>query len=1005
MSTPINYIVTYDSDISQYTPGAGSFFYTASGNIAITNIQFSRNIAPSDDNATITLVTPFGTQPQKIDSAREIYIYRLNSDGSTTLKFRGMTTNPTYEVSEEGVVTTIQVQGLWYMLSTRLFQIAGKSPPPLQPNTNPYLVYLNPTLGLNFGTIWSLILASAFQGSYSTGHLPPFKLPNTDTNGVINQVIKYFTDFDRVIVNDNMNVQYQSISAVVDRLVQSAIFNANGSVPFLAEYRLDIGDYPYPFPNAPSYPSPPANTYTPNLPTLTVMLFDPVHSKLGNGQNRTGLTIGDNSLDPAGTSPAALQFPMSYVEFGVTNGYQHVDTVVFTEGDNMTDLSLTYDYTAMNNSYVLTGGSFQGSDVVAIPIENQRSIAEYGLKQTNQTLQNVVDPGEIQRYVGTSINFFQHPIPNIVIKPDLTYLLDHPLYAGDYVLINAPSLVGVIEDSNGMPLNGSYNTSGTKLSDAFTARIKTIDTSWDIENGEAITLTFTFPIQNVPLSAWNDVTAQKGANGGAMQFMYTTVVPSLKTLFGRDNQNIGAATYQGGADFINNRNNPFTALALDYVNTSIVYPDSFLLPLSILAQTIPNNVSAVDGTGNQVKGDGLMLFQFLVENDIKVGDASSVWMTVLQPDGMAIYDSIINLQQQANILSLISVSHKSASISTASAPILDGVSGQYLIILRNSTASGWCPIPLFSYYPGPTGGNIPENTGDWFVYCPTDGSGNEIGMSYASLIKYESTGGAYSFSLQWPAVANAAGYNVYREVGSNNDILGFRYIGHTTQTLPTVTITITNIANPPLFNTQPYGPAVQFNATYPVGGVNLSSSYYYWYVITAVNPAGIEVGYSATNAPTTSGRPGYGSNWLPNPQPEPGTVQPIQIEWPTVPYAQSYNIYRYGTTSFSGGSDSLPSYNNFQLLASNVTSPFVDDGSYVPSTTLTLADYPFATFSTNPYIIAANETYSTYVNYSFQGNPVSTQTIATAQIGNTNTNVTYDPTQQRVYQTTPYVAP
>lgn len=230
----VNYVVTYDSDINSASP-----IYLS----PITNIRFQRNIAPSEDNATLTLAGI-----QNIESAREVYIYRQNSDGTTNLKFRAMTTNPTYHVGSDGATTTIAINSLWYMLSTRLFQIAGKSPPPLQPNTNPYIIYLNPTLGLNFGQLWGYILVNSFQGSYTTGHLPTLQLANLDSSGVINPSIPQgFTDFDGVVVNDNMNIQYMSDSAVMDKLVTSALFNSNQDQPFLAEYRLDIGDSPMNF--------------------------------------------------------------------------------------------------------------------------------------------------------------------------------------------------------------------------------------------------------------------------------------------------------------------------------------------------------------------------------------------------------------------------------------------------------------------------------------------------------------------------------------------------------------------------------------------------------------------------------------------------------------------------------------------------------------------------------------------------------------------------------------
>src|SRR5271169_6025827 len=115
----VNYIVTYDTDINSASP-----IYLA----PLMSVTFQRNIAPSDDNATITLAGigyKIGSTQYPIESAREVYIYRQNSDGTTTLKFRGMTTNPTYSVAGTALTTTIEVQSLWYLLSTRLFQIAG----------------------------------------------------------------------------------------------------------------------------------------------------------------------------------------------------------------------------------------------------------------------------------------------------------------------------------------------------------------------------------------------------------------------------------------------------------------------------------------------------------------------------------------------------------------------------------------------------------------------------------------------------------------------------------------------------------------------------------------------------------------------------------------------------------------------------------------------------------------------------------------------------------------
>jgi hypothetical protein len=1208
MSNTINYVVSYDSDYLM--PDGKTVNPSATVLQNVTNIQFQRNIAPSEDNATITLAGI-----QKIVSAREIYIYRVNSDGTYTLKFRGMTTNPEYDVSDQALVTTVQVNSLWYMLATRLFQIAGKSPPPLQPNTNPYLVYLNPTLGLRFGQLWADILVTAFQQSYSTGHLPAFQLANFADIGYVNPVthqttflnpnIKAFTDFDNTVVNDNLNIQYQNISATIDRLITSALFNPQQSQPFLAEYRLDIGDYTPPgcfkgktttgttalvlhdttlslvtnsligyelyynsgtasgqfrtvtantattitvgvaFSPAPDasgdyYAIWPPGTVQPKTPTATVMLFDPVHSKLGNGCNRTGIPLGDNSLDymyvtnecgtPAGVyTPSTLSYPMEYAEFGVYNGYCPIDTIVFSEGDNIVSIKFTSDYISMNNSFVLTGGSFQGSDVVAIPIDNQRSIAEYGLKQTNQTLNNVVDQGEIQRYVGTSINFFQHPIPNIILKPDYVYASTHTMYPGDYILVNAPSLGGVIEDSNGNPLVGSYNPVGGLITAAFTARIKTIDITWNPDEGEDITLTLTFPVQNVPIEQWNAVHSfqEQGSYGGAMQFMYTTVNPASKTLLGRGRQAEGGAIHQGGGDFITNRATPFQLRCEDYEDSGTVYPDAEAQAIPVYAQSIPNTMNAIDTAGNPVKADDILLYQFGVEVDASNSSSAnqittlgvtassapnSVYLTVIQPDGMAIYDKVINLNQLADILSLISKSHASPPTLTSSAPFLtdDGgnanVSGKYMVVIRNTGAIFWCPDPLFSTLPvaSITGGTAPfQPEGSQYLYCPVDSYGNEFALSNYSISGYVATPGSHIF-LSWPAVIDpttgsaVTRYNVYRAVLGIADILTLNilqliYLDFTATNSYEDNGTLGGDAN-----TQPFvqsldtsapetppGLNVVYDGT-PVGaGSQLALGHQYWYLITAIDPDNNETALSQVCTPFNLPLSNTNTNTQPEPYnnsvPEGGTYTVAQttgtttagttatvlqdsgkawtvnalvgftleytsgpaigeertilsntatsittaafspapngsgdtytlvsseivITWPSVPYAQSYNVYR----ADGGTSNTMPTSTsgtplkatNYDLLVQGVMAPLqiVDDGL---TYTLDTSTHPPVSYT----ISSANNAYTVYVNYSYQANPKFTKAIVNAQTANPNNAVVFDPTQQWVYQPHPYVSP
>jgi hypothetical protein len=802
-----------------------------------------------------------------------------------------------------------------------------------------------------------------------------------------------------------MNIQYMSDSAVMDKLVTSALFNSNQDQPFLAEYRLDIGDFPYEFW---------ADTVQPMYPTVTVMLFDPTHSKLGNGNNRTGLLLGDNSIDPAGTTPADLQFPMDYVEFGVTNGYEPIDTIVFSEGDNIISVDLTYDYLSMNNSYVLTGGSFQGSDVVALPINNQRSIAEYGLKQTNQVLNNVVDTAEIQRYIGTSINFFQHPIPNIVVKPDYVYASSHILYAGDYVLLNTPSLSGVVTDSNGNVLEGSYvpgNPNPIRVN-AYTARIKTIDISWNPTSGEDITLTFTFPIMNVPLIEWNVIGSSQynGSNAGGLQAMYTTVTPAVNTAIGKGRGQEGAALYQTGGDFLSNRGNPFTEDVIDGTFDSSIAQDAEVFPVPIYAQVMPNQANVLTTSGANVKGDSALIYQLGFEVNTVNSSAQNtantpndVYLTILQPDGMAIYDSVLPLNQAVNILTLLSESHSSPATPGASAPLISNPTGLYLFVFRNSRAFGWVPTTLLSSLPAPTltGGEEPVVATFGYIYCPVNASGDEFGMSAAAFL----TGygpGFPTLDVSWPAVAGAVSYNLYRaDVGitiSYPDILAYHYVTNVSTTFYNDDDSIVATPNTQPFDT-PYSSSTGLQCQY--NGVVAGAGYFtatdhYWYLITANNPENVETGSSQAITVFT------GNNTLPQPDAhqnaQPATPQEIELSWPTVPYAQSYNVYRAQATTTT-----MPVRTSFYqiagLVATNgpVTSTsFLDDGV---TFTADMSATPPASYTP----IESNNTYTAFANYSYNPNPADSKLIS-AFSGSPSTTIANDPTTPRIFLPAQYVA-
>jgi hypothetical protein len=462
------------------------------------------------------------------------------------------------------------------------------------------------------------------------------------------------------------------------------------------------------------------------------------------------------------------------------------------------------------------------------------------------------------------------------------------MYPGDYVLVNAPSLANVMEDSNGNLLEGSYDSITTGLiTAAFTARIKTIDITWNPDDGEDITLTLSFPVQNVPIADWDAANYNQihGSPAGAMQFMYTVVEPAAKTLLGRGRQAEGAATHQSGGDFITNRNNPFNVKVADEppdLMSGVWVADEESLDIPIFAQTTPNTMDAISLSGASVKGDDILIYQFGVEVDTQTtstGNTSvtpnDVYLTVIQPDGMAIYDGIQPLNQLANILSLISKSHTSLPPppprTDTSAPFFyddvgnPNLSGKYEIILRNSRALPWCPTPLFSSLPAPTvsGGVIagPANS-PCYIYCPVDSNNNEFGMSYETFSVNFGTN-ISPVLVTWPAVIDPTTglpvirYNIYRGFYDTTNLIQdpllFEYITN----VPTPSFS-DDFLTAPTSNTQPFvqsltaaGQPKGLNVAYTGNAVPVGSSFVggdqYWYVIAALNPEGIETEYSQAN--------------------------------------------------------------------------------------------------------------------------------------------------------------
>jgi hypothetical protein len=522
------------------------------------------------------------------------------------------------------------------MFEIRLISLAGLSPVGLPPNTNPYLVYLNPALNQRFGTLWFLLVQSAFQNQYSTGHLPTIVPYHFNSN-------LPSTDFDSVIVNDQMTFRYSSIGSAIDQLITTALFNneTGGGSPFLSEVYFNIGDNPH-------GDDPTAD----KIPDISVALFDPPHGVLGIGHNRTGRTIG------SGPAPSPPYAGIGHYE------PNPIDTVIFTEGDNIVSYDVSYDYISMNNSWVLSGGQFYGSDVVPIPLENPSSINEFGLKQTQQSLSNVVDPDVISTYVDTSITYFQRPIPVVTIKPDYTYATAHPVTVGDFVSINAPSLVNVIEDSNGKPISQQIGTQ------AFVARIRRIDIEWTPNNGEDITYTLTFPVIDVNLTT---------AVGNTLQQMYTAQRPMASTTMSRLNQQISSSLHNSENGFMESRPQEDTILVngSDFnlnANWSIVH-----IPAIVKRQPTENN------------NEDVLIFGFWVSVSTTDPTVSDVVVSIQQPDGLVIFDSVVPTNTKINVLSLLNKTRRS------NGELVSNLSGDYIVTLSN-VDSGSITYTVYSEY-------------------------------------------------------------------------------------------------------------------------------------------------------------------------------------------------------------------------------------------------------------------------------------------------------------------
>jgi len=109
-----------------------------------------------------------------------------------------------------------------------------------------------------------------------------------------------------------------------------------------------------------------------------------------------------------------------------------------------------------------------------------------------------------------------------------------------------------------------------------------------------------------------------------------------------------------------------------------------------------------------------------------------------------------------------------------------------------------------------------------------------------------------------------------------------------------------------------------------------------------------------------------------------------------VPHAQSYNIYVEKNAAFD------PTGASFQFLTNTTATTFLDDGSITPTS---------QTPQLSTQIAVNNVFYSIFSNYALSQDSAHTKTASAGGSNNPANAIIYDPTQRRIYQTHPYVAP
>ena len=462
------------------------------------------------------------------------------------------------------------------------------------------------------------------------------------------------------IVNDNMYMQYTTVDATLERLMQagvntSDVSQGNGAV---GELSLDF-----------------VGTTDPQglgRPTLSAKLFNPnlvsggVHTAMGVGTDRT---VQNGSLPP----------------------------ITYYEGDDLVDFQLSYDYEEMANSLVFSGEQFRGAEIAAAEKRDDTSIITYGLKQMHKSAGNVADPTEIQRYMQNIFPITAQPIPSMsawLLNEYPNTYLPNP---GDLINIQSPSLQGIIITQQPSSPN-------------FAIRIKSINTKWNTDDGEKVQIEFTFPLTQA--GQW-----LSNFSSHSPQTVIGNLQQELRTATYHSGDSIIENKILSVPFVIKDR-----TIAPNGILS--IFPQSYVYPLHLHTNTVINSALSNTSiaptiyglwiTPTSTKAFTTVTVTLNGMNSYATVPISAIHLQVVQPDGLIIYESDIAMETKLDLLSIISQSYgvSSGSIGGSNVPVgpvlQNAVHGDYLLVFSNTSAgSTYYNLNITSLTPPITGVPLP----------------------------------------------------------------------------------------------------------------------------------------------------------------------------------------------------------------------------------------------------------------------------------------------------------